>query len=156
MSQQHYSEKHEKEEKEDEKTQEKSPQEKSWDEKWHRDPVSAVVWALIFIWAGFILLLNNLGTLDSLLKISLPNQVTPIRLEIWSIILIGAGIIVLAEVLVRLLIPIYRRPIGGSIFVAILLIGIGLGDIFGMEIVMPLILIALGLSVLLRGFMRRT
>lgn len=155
MSEQYYSEKHEKQEKEDEKTQEKSPQEKSWDEKWHRDPVSAVVWALIFIWAGFILLLNNLGALESLMKISLPGQETSFRLEIWSIILIGTGIIVLAEVFIRLLIPVYRRPIGGTIFIAILLIGIGLGDIFGLEIVLPLILIALGLSVLLRGFKRK-
>ena len=38
--------------KRDEKQDEKSPQEKSWDEKWQRDPLSTIVWATIFIWAG--------------------------------------------------------------------------------------------------------
>ena len=155
MSEQNNPEKYEKQEKEDEKNQEKNPQEKSWDEKWHRDPLSALIWALIFIWSGLILLLNNLGVMDSLLQISLPGQVLRERLEIWTIILLGAGIIVLLEVFVRLLFPIYRRPIGGSIFIAILLIGIGLGNIFGVEIVWPLILIVLGFSVLLRGFIRK-
>ena len=50
MSNQNLNEKEaEKHEKEDEKRNEKSPEEKSWDEKWSRDPLSAVVWAAIFI-----------------------------------------------------------------------------------------------------------
>ena len=50
-----------------EKQDEKSTEEKSWDEKWARDPLSAVTWALIFIWAGFVLLASNLGWLENIL-----------------------------------------------------------------------------------------
>lgn len=135
-------------EKESEKREEKSPEEKSWDEKWRRDPLGSIVWAAIFIWAGVVLLATNLGLFNA------PGLGFLARIESWSIILIGAGLIVLLEVLVRLLVPAYRRPVGGSIFLALALIGFGLGDIFGVEIVWPLILIALGLSVLLRGLAR--
>jgi len=155
MSNQNLNEKEaEKHEKEDEKRNEKSPEEKSWDEKWSRDPLSAVVWAAIFIWAGVVFLFDNLGAFDRWLAI-FPGFTWVRNLEAWSIILIGAGIIFLIEVAVRLSTPIYRKPIGGSIFLGVVLIGIGLGEIFGWDIVWPLILIALGVSVLLRGFTRR-
>lgn len=146
----------EKQEKADEKEQEKSPQEKSWDEKWRRDPVSSVVWALIFIWAGVVLLLDNLGFLDRWFanRISFPGMEFAPSLEAWSVIFLGAGVIVFGEVIFRLLVPAYRRSVGGTIFFAIFLIGIGLGNIVGWNLVWPLILIALGLSVLLRGLFR--
>jgi hypothetical protein len=153
MTDQQYHEKHEKEE---EKREEKTPEEKSWDEKWRRDPVNAATWALIFIWAGFVLLLNNLGVLDRFFSglVSLPGR-GPVRLETWSIIFIGAGFIVLLEVLARLLMPAYRRAVAGRVFLAVFMIGVGLGDIFGWSIIGPVILIALGLSVLLRGLFRK-
>ena len=54
-------------EKELEKREEKSSEdEKSWEEKWQRDPVNTAVWALIFIWAGLVLLAENLGLLDAI------------------------------------------------------------------------------------------
>jgi len=63
-------------EKRDEKyQQEKTAQEKSWDEKWRRDPLSTLVWAIIFIWAGGVFLLSNLGMLDTLLR---PSEDMPI------------------------------------------------------------------------------
>ena len=49
-------------EKFDEKEREKS------EEKWHRDPLSAIIWALIFIWAGLVLLASNLGYLTQLIS----------------------------------------------------------------------------------------
>jgi hypothetical protein len=136
-------------EKEQEKRDEKSAEEKSWDEKWRRDPLSAIVWAAIFIWAGVVFLANNLGFLGPLRQGALAN------LEAWSLVFLGAGAIVLLEVLVRLLMPEYRRAVGGSIFFALFLIGIGLGNIFGWDIIWPLILIALGLSIVFRGILRR-
>ena len=143
-------------EKDEEKHEEKSPEEKSWDEKWKRDPLNAATWAVIFIWAGIVLLLNNLGLMGNFI----PRTIGTARqfgghLEAWAIILIGAGVIVFIEVVIRLMIPAYRRPIAGNIFLAVLLIGIGLGNIFDWNIVWPVILIALGLSVLLRGLFRR-
>ncbi|MDD5466851.1 MAG: hypothetical protein PHS96_03505 [Anaerolineales bacterium] len=140
-----------------EKREEKSPEEKSWDEKWRRDPLSTAIWALIFIWAGVVLLLSNLGVLNALLrtKSSIPGLGWIASLEAWGLILLGAGILVLIEAIIRLTVPTYRQPVTGSIFVAIILIGIGLGNMFRWDLVWPLILIALGLTIILRGIARR-
>ena len=138
-------EKYEKDEEKREKDEEK--EEKSWDEKWRRDPLGAAVWAAILIWAGVVLLVENIGLLAGV-------RILGARPEAWPIILIGAGVIVLLEVLVRLLVPSYRRPVGGSLVFAIILVGAGLGDIFGWNVVWPVVLIAIGVSLLLRGLIR--
>ena len=134
--------KHEKEyEKEDEKEQ------GAWGyEKWRRDPLSSIVWAAMLIWAGVALLAYNLGWLSF--------RIGDNRMEPWSIVFVGAGVIVLVEVLIRLVIPAYRRAVGGTIVFAAFLVGLGLGDIIGWNVVWALVLIALGLSVLLRGVFR--
>ena len=130
------------EEKEHEKEHEKE-EEKSWDEKWRHDPLGAAVWAAILIWAGVALLAENMGLL--------------IRfewLDAWGLIFVGAGGIVLLEVVVRLLMPSYRQPVGGTLVFAVILMGVGLGNLFGWSVIWPLILIAIGVSLLLRGFIR--
>ena len=144
-------------EKDREKREEKPSEEKNWDEKWRRDPISAIAWAAIFIWAGLVLLLDNLGYLKSIRFVGweIPGISNVINLGPWSVIFIGAGVIVLLEVLVRLLIPEYRRPVGGSIFFGIFLIALGLGNVIGWTIIWPLLLIALGLSIILRGIFQR-
>ena len=128
--------------KEEEKEHEKEA-EKSWDEKWRRDPLSAVVWAAILIWAGVALLAENMGLL---IRFG--------RLDAWGLIFVGAGGIVLLEVVVRLLMPSYRRAVGGTLVFAVVLVGIGVGNLFGWDVTWPLILIAIGVSMLLRGFIR--
>ncbi len=138
MSQRQLEEKEEKEEKHDEK------EEKQWDEKWRRDPVSAVVWAAILIWAGWVLLAANLGFL---LRFE--------RIDEWAIIFIGAGLIVLAEAAFRLLVPAYRRGVTGNIILGLILLAIGLGNLVSWEIVGPLILIVIGGSILVRALYRR-
>jgi hypothetical protein len=143
-------------EKELEKREEKSPEEKSWDEKWQRDPLNTIAWAAILIWAGIVLLADNLGYLDPFRDLG--RGTTGLGFladfEAWSLIFFGAGVIILLEILVRLLIPAYRKPVGGTLIFGLVLIGIGLGDVFGWTIIWPLILIGLGLSILLRGVMR--
>jgi hypothetical protein len=74
--------------------------------------------------------------------------------ETWPIIFIGAAVIVFLEALVRLVMPAYRRAVGGTLFFAALLLGIGLGNLVGWGVIGPLLLIAFGLSVLARGFFR--
>ncbi len=138
----YYGKEQEKEEEKGEKEQEK--QEKTWEEKWRRDPLSVVVWAAILIWAGIALLAYNMGFLARFE-----------RLDPWGVVMIGAGLIVFLEVGVRLIVPAYRQPVGGTLILAFVLVGVGLGNMLGWEVVGPLILIGVGLSILLRGFTQR-
>jgi hypothetical protein len=139
----------EKEEKEwgrDEKMDEKSHEKemgKRWDEKWSRDPLSSIVWAAILIWAGIFFLIWNMGYLEDM---NLPGHAGA-----WSYVTAGAGLILLAEVLIRLTVPAYSGPVGGSLVLGVLLFGSGLGDITNSDLIWPLIIIVLGLSIIFRG-----
>ena len=142
------------EEKELQKTEEKSTEEKNWDEKWRRDPLSAVIWAAIFIWAGVIFLLANLGYLDFILPPVAGQEWWVRTFDAWSIVLIGAGGILLLEVVIRLLVPVYRKPVVGTLIFALILIGLGLGELVNWGIIWAVILIILGVSIIWRGFRR--
>jgi hypothetical protein len=142
-----------------EKQDEKSTDEKGWEEKWSRDPLGSFTWALIFIWAGVVLLANNLGWLDSI--VIRGTDFTGIEyldqaIDAWSIILIGAGVILLLQVLVRLLVPQYRRPVTGTIIFAIILIGFGLGDLvnWSWTLIIAIVFIVIGISIIVRGLTR--
>jgi len=128
--------------------------EKTVEEKWRRDPLGSITWAVILIWAGLVFFANNLGWFNSLpagfFRFAGDSNSGP-----WSIIFIGAGVILLIEAAIRLAVPAYRRPIGGTLLFAIILIGIGLGNITNWEVIWPLIIIAIGVSILLGGFWRR-
>ncbi len=139
-------EKEEKERDEEEKRHEKD--EKARGEKWSRDPLSAIVWAAILVWAGLVLLADNLGMFQN---ITIGGE----QLEAWSVIFVGAGLIVLLEVLIRLVMPAYRRAVTGSFIFAIILLGIGLGGIIGWGVFWPLILIAIGVAILIGGLFPR-
>jgi Na+/melibiose symporter-like transporter len=144
MSEHHYGEKDEKLEKQDEKD------EKGRGEKWRNDPLSAVIWALILIWAGLVFLAQTLGWLS---RFELDNT--------WGLIFIGAGLIVWLEVLIRLVLPQYRRPVVGTFIFGIVLLGIGVGITFGTtpqmwSVIFALVIIAVGVSILLRGLGRRS
>ena len=145
-------------EKDREKREEKTPQEKNWDEKWRRDPLNAIIWACIFIWAGLVLIFNNSGVLDDwTANLADSTGIAEIAdLQEWSVILLGVAVLVFLEAILRLLIPAYRRPVTGSLIFALILVGIALGDIVSWNILWPTILIIIGLSILLRGFFRRT
>jgi hypothetical protein len=132
------------EEKEEEKRREKD--EKSQEEKWRRDPLGAIVWACILIWAGVVLLLGNLNLLP---------RIPGLKMDDWSLIFLGAGIIILLEVVVRLVMPEHRRGVVGNLIVAIIFIGIGGGGSIGWGFLWGLGLIALGVAVLLGGFRGR-
>jgi hypothetical protein len=138
MSERQHDEKYEKEEDKQEK------EEKSWDEKWRRDPLNAAAWAGILIWAGLVLLADNMRLL-----------VRFERLDAWALIFIGAGLIVLLGVVIRLVVPEYRQPVTGNLILGMILLAIGLGDLVGAGLIWPLVLIAIGAAILLRGFLRR-
>jgi len=134
------------EEKSEEKTQEKV-HEKSWDEKWRRDPLSAIAWALILIWAGMAFLLDNLGLLEDAPVLG--------KIGAWPLVFAGAGAILLAMVVVRLILPEHRRPIVGNIILGFILLGIGLGNLIGTEIIWAVLIIAIGVALLVGGLVRR-
>jgi hypothetical protein len=147
------------EERFDEKEEEKR-NEKVIDEKDRQDPLSAVSFAAFLIWAGVVLLLNNLGTLSVLIDyvngLNLPRTELPftlpfINLDAWRVFFLGAGVIVMIEIVIRLLVPMYRRPIVGSILWAGILFSLALG---AWQVIWPLVIIALGLSILIRGILR--
>jgi hypothetical protein len=143
MPEQQYGQRDEKEvQKQDEKVDEKQD-EKSMEEKYRRDPLGTLGGAVFLIWIGAMFLAKNLGAL-------------PEGDRFWMIGFLGAGGIVLLEVVLRLLIPEYRRPIGGSLVFAAALIGVGIG--FGLgnwNIIWPLVLVAVGVSILVGGAFRR-
>ena len=137
-------------EKVEEKTEEKQHEkvdEKSWEEKWQRDPLGSLIWALILIWAGVVFMASNLGLLETL--------PLPVRLGPWSWVLAGAGVLLLIEVLVRLVVPEYSRPVIGTIILGLVLLGLGFGDTYGWGLIWPLLLIGFGLLILLRGLLQR-
>ena len=140
-------------EKEMQKHEEKSADEKSYEEKYRRDPLGTMIWAAILIWAGVVLLASNLGFLDRL-NIRFSRLDIPFEFpfaDAWGLIFLGAGLILLIEVTIRLVIPTYRRPVMGTVILAIVFFGIGLGN---WDLIWPFIIIAIGLSLILRGAFR--
>ena len=118
----------------------------SWDEKWRRDPVEAAIWACVLIWVGLVWLFDSMGLWADLFGTGI---------EAWSIGFLGAGLIVLLGVAFRLVVPGYPRPVLGSIILGIVLLGIGLGEIINWVAVGAVVLIAIGVAILLRGFVPR-
>jgi len=141
VSEEEYKRKDEKEEKD-----EKDRGEREWDkgEQWSGgDALGPLIWGLIVILAGVALLSANLGTFRWL---TWDN--------VWSVIFIGAGLLFLLEVVLRLLLPAYRRPIRGRVILAFVALAIGIGGFIGWELTWPLIVIAVGLAIILGVFLR--
>lgn len=135
-------------------------EEKSVEEKWERDPLGALVWAVILIWAGVVLLAGNLGAFDLLTEFlealpfggaDVPFESGIVPVETWSVFWVGAAVILLIEVLIRILVPRYRRSVTGTLILAVVFLGLGFGrwECFG-----PLILIAIGVGILYRNLIR--
>jgi hypothetical protein len=72
----------------------------------------------------------------------------------WSLVLAGAGVLLLLEVLVRLVVPEYRRPVIGTLIVGLVLLAAGLGSLQNWDLLWPILLIAAGVALLL-GFITR-
>lgn len=125
-----------------------------------RDQLGSIVWAAILIWAGLVFFAFNSGWIDRLFDQGFFNRMLPDGLEmfepsVWSIIMLGAGIILIGETILRLLMPQFHRYIGGSLITGAVFIGVGLGNLFGWDLVWPIVLIAVGVSVLIGGLLRK-
>lgn len=144
MSEESYRRKNEKQEKEEK--DEKDHGEREWDkgEQWSGgDALGPIVWGLIIIFAGLAFAAVNLGMYPWL---TWEN--------VWSVIFIGAGLLFVLEVIIRILMPTYRRPIRGRIILAFVALAIGLGGLIGWEVTWPLIIIAVGLAIVIGVFVR--
>ena len=83
----------------DEKANEKEMEKNQ--EKWERDPLGAVVWALILIWAGVVLLASTTGNLNIFTNILTSLGIKPYEFPIdidfmpygaWSVFFFGAAL----------------------------------------------------------------
>ena len=123
----------------------------SWDEKWRRDPVDAAVWALILVWVGVVWLSHNMEWLWS------KGEGADEKAVAFGFL--GAGVIVLLGVVLRLVVPAYRRPIIGSTIFGLILLGIGVGQKVEGEnqgaIIGAMVLVGIGLVILLGGIFRK-
>jgi hypothetical protein len=125
--------------------EEKSREDNEKEEKGReRDSLGTLIWALILISAGLIFLAQS-----------------PLRLVdwgrfggAWNAIFFAVGLILLFEVVVRLLVPAYRRPVAGTLIFAFIMLAVGAGGFVGWELTGPLILIAIGVATLLGGLLR--
>ena len=136
-------------EKEEEKRREKEEEKgrgRGLDEKWERDRLRMISIAVIFIWGGLVALA---GTLN-LFNYNWGEHG-------WAIFLLGTGVILLVKVIIRALIPEHRRAIGGSLIIGFILLAVGVSDLTGWswDYIWPIILVAIGLAILLRGVLRR-
>jgi serine/threonine protein kinase len=128
----------EKQQSSDEKNEEKE-QEKGWETNVEKgglmtdigpsDRLSQFTWGGVVLWAGIVFLLG-LG-------------------PAWSWIMGGAGALVLVEVMARLVIPEFRARPGGRLVLAMILLTVGFGTLLGLASWWPLILIAVGASLLI-------
>ncbi len=127
----------EKREKEDEKRTEKQQ-----GEKWTRDPIRTMMFAAILIWGGIVALLTT------------ANLVKASWWQGWAVFLAGTGVILLIKAAIRLR-PEYRRPVGATVIIGIILLGVGIGDIVGWTYIWPVILVVIGLILIGRVFFRK-
>lgn len=117
---------------------------------------STMAWAAVLIWTGFVFLAQNLGWLDDLILPDwLPENWSRIKSDLWILILLGAGMIMLVEGMIRLAFRTTRRDLGSTFFLAALLIAFGLSRIYEWNIIWPILLIGLGLSMLARGLVNK-
>jgi hypothetical protein len=137
-------------------------EEKRIEEKWTRDPLAALVWASILIWGGVVLLFSSFGAFETVSEFirELPmadwaiggGESNYIDVGGWNVFFVGAALILFLEAAIRLVVPAYRRSISGSLIVGFVFLGIGLGN---WTCIWALGLIALGISILVRGFTRK-
>jgi hypothetical protein len=110
--------------------------------------LDGLVWALVLIWAGAVLLAANFGLLEGLaFELSDIGWGLPFGNQVWAVIFLGVALLVGAEIVVRLLVPAYRRNVLGYVILVIICASLGLGLT---EIMWPTILVAVGTALLLR------
>jgi len=129
------------------------------------DRLASAVWAGMLIWAGIVLLAGFQGWL---LAWSLPEMVWFSFLREWlsnfsfdfrvlPLIFLGDALLLLLEFLIRLVFPTLHHKLTNILINMIIFICLTLGS-YGLiqgELILPVLLIALGFSILLGIIFRR-
>ena len=131
-------------EKEQEKQQEKQQEKgRGLDEKYRRNPLGFVSFALLVIWLGVTLLLQNSGVIES-------------SDRGWALFMWGGGALILIGALVRVAVPRFRRPVMGGFVWGAIWVGVGFGLWFDRwEVIGPIVIIAIGVAILAGRLVRK-
>lgn len=103
----------------------------------HSDRGDAAGWAVILIWGALVILAEatnysaNFSGWDG-----------------WAVFFAGAGVIVLLGATVRVVIPEHRKSVAGHLVCGLILLSFGLGDQIDWEWVWPMVMIAIGVTIL--------
>ena len=126
---------YEKQEKGQEKQQEKG---KSPDEKYEKNPLGFMMFAVVLFWLGIYLLLRN-------------RHVFPDTDQSWAYLVWGIAGLAVVEIIIRLMVPRWRQPVTGTFVWAVIWAGVGVGLWTGedWEIIGPIVLIAVALALVL-------
>ena len=108
--------------------------------KWYTK-VNTLMWTAIFIWAGLVLLPGKINLITAV-----------INWNFLSLIFTGAGIIIIIAISIYMYAPESRPPLAKKFILALIMLGTGLQGVLGWRIVWPIILIAIGLYIAVRGF----
>ena len=118
---------------------------RSWAEKWQHDRLRMFSIAAILIWGGLVAFAGTINLFNY-------NWDT----HGWAVFLLGTGVILVAKVMVRAMVPEFRRAIGASLIIGIILLAVGIFDLIGWDwkYIGPIILVAIGLAIILSGVFR--
>ncbi len=124
----------EKQEKGQEKHEEKG---RGADEKYHRNPLGFLMFAFALFWLGVYLLLRN-------------RHVLPDTDQSWAYLVWGLAALAFIEIVIRLMVPKWRRPIAGNFVWAAIWTGVGVGlwTDGEWEIIGPIVLIAVAIAMI--------
>ncbi|MFC1948347.1 hypothetical protein ACFLXY_10570 [Chloroflexota bacterium] len=112
-------------------------------EWWKNDRMDSIWWGLSFIWGALILLAGIINFGDGS---SWWNG--------WGVFFTGLGIITLIGIIIRLLLPMYRRKLVSGLIWGILFLAIGLGTWGNTEWFWVAAIFVVGISILGVAFVR--
>lgn len=111
------------------------------DEKHRRDPLGGAIFGLIVIAVGVLFLLASQDKID--------------WGDWWAYLLTAIGCIFIIEVILRSIMPAFRRPVFGKLLAGLILIAIGASNIYGWGSWWPLIVIGAGILILFNALFRQ-
>lgn len=128
-----------------EKAQEKQDEKgRGPEEKYERNPLRYLMVALALFWLGVYLLLRN-------------RHVFADTDQSWAYLVWGLAGLAALELIIRLLVPQWRRAIGGTFIGAAIWTGVGVGLWTGddWQIIGPVVLIAIGIGMIISRLLPR-